>query len=244
MSGPKCVDTRTTQLRMNRQMMEQLQRTLAATPLAITTDTVQIRTSQIDAIKEQNVARMQDKVEVKDTSALQGQLASNVTNDYTVSKLADWQPFDMSQLDGDPEVTLQKDVKDPVTGMVLKEDFFSSVLDACFAVVGTGEVDEQGEELVALAVDTSLLDDDGEWKDKNKKQVWDEAVKKVIAANRAADGPDRTAKTKQDNARLRAAMRAAGGEQQRVAPAAQSSEPAPAKAVEKPRSMKIGGGDD
>ncbi|HEY4221171.1 MAG TPA: hypothetical protein VGO62_07505 [Myxococcota bacterium] len=249
MSGPKCVDTRTTQLRANRQIMEQLQRSLAATPLAVSTDRVQIRTSQITTIQESSAVagiHQQDTIEGKDTSAVQSALTAEVKNDYTASKLADWQPFDMSKLDDDvdPQVELSKDARDPISNMKLEEDFFSSILGSCFAVVNTGEVDDNGEELVALAVDVELLDDHGEWKDKKKKAAWDDAVGKAMAASRSADGPDRTAKTKQDNAKLLAAQRAAGGAERKAPHATQATSTAPARTVEKPKVMGLGGKDD
>ncbi len=207
MSGPKCMDLRQPRLRADESVLRQLMSSLQARPLALSNDHVQIRTSQVSTLQEmRNVqdVRMQDSIDAPDTKALQDKLVGNVTADYSVQELGDWQPVDMSAYDDSIDVTSTAD--DPDTGLRLHGDFNSAALGGCFAVLEMQ--DEDGEKSWVLSIDEALLDHNGEWKDKAKQNLWDSAVAKAAAASRAAEAANPKAK-KDRRDKLSAAMRAA-----------------------------------
>ena len=94
MSQRVYVDTRAYQLQASRNLIQQAMSQLNATRSTMSCGHAEVRTTQLDSMRESNTfqnVRMQDKMETRQTNALQDKLSA-VAPDYTVEVLGDWTP--------------------------------------------------------------------------------------------------------------------------------------------------------
>jgi hypothetical protein len=170
----------------------------------------EVRSTQLDSMKEastfQNV-RMQDKMEVRQTNALQDKLTA-VAPDYTVEVLGDWTP-QVSNPTSEQYVNI--DEAGNQGGMKLVEDLECAALDGARMMIF--EVDDgHGNTSYKIGLEDSLFDDQGNWLNPEAKKAYDQFLNAALAAQRAAI-PDDEGK-KNTTQRLGAAMRSAGLEEE------------------------------
>jgi hypothetical protein len=210
MSQRVYVDTRAYQLQASRQLIQQAMSSLQGQRSTMSCGHAEVRTTQLDSMREANTfqnVRMQDKMETRQTNALQDKLTATAP-DYTVEVLGDWKP-QVSNPTSEQYVDI--DEAGNQSGMKLIEDLECAALDGARMMIF--EVDDgHGNTSYKIGLEDSLFDDQGNWLNPEAKKAYDSFLSAALAAQRAAIPEDEGKKN--TGQRLNSAMRAAGLEEE------------------------------
>ncbi len=205
MSSRVYVDGRTIELANCHAIIQRAMEDLEARRSQVSCGRAEVVPSRIDvsdAVKAFENARFQDKVEVKPTNELTEKLG-RVAPDYSAEVLGDWRP-DVSK----PSIHVDNGEVEGQGHMRLVEDLECAALDGARLMIF--EVDDGlGNTSYQMGLETSLFDEDGQWKSDATKARYENFLKKALADDRAGDG-DGGAAAEVGGNRFGAAMRVAG----------------------------------
>ncbi|MBI4818382.1 MAG: hypothetical protein HY791_19105 [Deltaproteobacteria bacterium] len=205
MSSRVYVDTRTQQLTMCQELINQAISSLAAQKSQISCGHADVVKSSLDVKKPASViesARYQDTVEVKATGDLENKLKAGVA-DYSAIHLGDWKPAP-----GAETVHIEDGEVESHNNMKLVEDLECAALDGARMMIF--EVDDGlGNKSYTVGLEDILFDETGEWKNSKAKSAYENFLTKAMAAQKTALAEDAD-KFGAQSAKMRSAFRAAG----------------------------------
>jgi hypothetical protein len=185
MSSRVYVDGRTVQLMNCDAIIRQALQDLGASRAAASCGRAEVHTSNLDvadAVKAFEAARYQDRMDERPTNALEARLSA-ARPDYDAQVLGDWRPA-VDQ----PSIHVDDGQAEGHDHMRLVEDLECAALDGARLMVFAVE-DDLGNTSYQVGLETSLFDEQGNWKDEKLKSRYESFLTKVKTAQAEADKP-------------------------------------------------------